>query len=104
MCRCAPICSANCPGCRTFHRKFINLSASEAVAALLRKLAFYTRKDPAQMDRLIRGSALANSKFDERRGGTTRLGREIPGPFALSPGPTPMVVPPFSEVRHVRVG
>ncbi len=52
-------------------------SASEAVAALLLKLAFYTRKNLAQMDRLIRGSALANSKFDERRGGTTWLGREI---------------------------
>ena len=52
-------------------------SASEAVAGLLRKLAFYTQKNTAQMERLIRGSALANPKFDERRGGTTWLGREL---------------------------
>jgi hypothetical protein len=52
-------------------------SPSEAVGALLWKLAFHTGKDPAQMDRLIRGSALAGPKFDERRGSTTWLAREI---------------------------
>jgi hypothetical protein len=52
-------------------------SASEAVAALLLKMAFYTQKTPAQMDRLIRGSELASSKFDERRGGSAWLARRI---------------------------
>ncbi len=52
-------------------------SPSEAVAALLWKLAFYTQKDPAQMERLIRGSALAGPKFDERRSATTWVAQEI---------------------------
>jgi hypothetical protein len=52
-------------------------SASEAVGALLLKLAFYTGKDPIQMERLIRGSALASTKFDERRKDTSWVLREI---------------------------
>jgi len=52
-------------------------SASEAVAGLLRKSAFYSRKDGTQMERLIRSSALATSKFDERRGGETWISAEV---------------------------
>jgi hypothetical protein len=52
-------------------------SPSEAVAGLLWKFAFYTRKDRTQMERLIRGSALASPKFDERRGGATWIAAEI---------------------------
>jgi hypothetical protein len=52
-------------------------SASEAVAAILRKLAFYTGNNPDQIERLIRASDLASEKFDQRRGHTTWIGREI---------------------------
>jgi hypothetical protein len=52
-------------------------SPSEAVAGLLWKFAYYSRKDHAQMERLIRGSALATPKFDERRSGETWIGAEV---------------------------
>lgn len=52
-------------------------SASEAVGALLFKLAFYTGKDAAQMERLIRESGHASAKFDQKRGGSTWISREI---------------------------
>ncbi len=50
---------------------------SEAVASILRKAAFYSGNDPVQMERAIRGSALASPKFDEARGGSTWLADEI---------------------------
>jgi hypothetical protein len=52
-------------------------SPSEAVAALLWKFAFYSRKDHTQMRRLIRGSALASAKFDDSRSGSTWIEDEI---------------------------
>jgi hypothetical protein len=52
-------------------------SPSEAVAALLLKLAFYSDRDTTQMERLIRGSGLASAKFDTRRGGTTWIASEV---------------------------
>ena len=39
-------------------------SASEAVAAILWKVAFYSGNDPIQMERVIRGSGLVSGKFD----------------------------------------
>ena len=42
-------------------------SPSEADFALIRKLRFYSRADPAQMDRLFRRSGLMRRKWDERR-------------------------------------
>jgi DNA-binding MarR family transcriptional regulator len=52
-------------------------SPSEGLASLLWRFAFYTGKDPVQMERLIRGSGLPQEKFDTRRRGTTWLGQEI---------------------------
>lgn len=46
-------------------------SQSNADQALCNKLAFYTQKDAAQMDRLFRQSGLMRDKWDERRGGFT---------------------------------
>jgi hypothetical protein len=52
-------------------------SPSEAIAALLWKLAFYSGNDPVQMERLLRGSGLPSEKFDSPRGGSTWLQDEI---------------------------
>src|SRR5215208_5259120 len=52
-------------------------SPSEAVAALLLKLAFYSGKDTTLMERIIRDSSLASAKFDERRGGETWIAAEV---------------------------
>src|SRR5690348_8080445 len=52
-------------------------SESEATAALVRMLAFWTRNDAARMDRLFRRSALMREKWDEKRAGTTWGMREI---------------------------
>lgn len=46
-------------------------SQSEADLALCNQLAFWTRKDQAQMDRIFRASGLMRAKWDERRGGST---------------------------------
>ena len=46
-------------------------SQSEAVAALLHNLAFWTGRDPIRMDSLFRQSGLMYSKFDELRGNRT---------------------------------
>ena len=46
-------------------------SQSEADLALCRHLAFWTAKDPEQMDRLFRRSRLMRPKWDERHGGDT---------------------------------
>ena len=46
-------------------------SQSEADFHLCSSLAFWTRKDPAQMDRLFRQSGLMRKKWDERRGDKT---------------------------------
>ena len=46
-------------------------SKSESTLALLNRLAFWTGKDSARMDRLYRQSDLYREKFDERRGETT---------------------------------
>ncbi|MBK8246539.1 MAG: AAA family ATPase [Gemmatimonadetes bacterium] len=50
--------------------------ASEADAALAAMLAFWTT-DPAQIERIMRSSALARDKWDERRGEGTYLSRTI---------------------------
>ncbi len=46
-------------------------SASEADFSLCTMLAFWTRKDAAQMDRIFRQSGLYRDKWDEVRGGQT---------------------------------
>ena len=46
-------------------------SQSEADQALCNYLAFWTRKDPVQMDRLFRQSGLMRDKWDEYRGANT---------------------------------
>lgn len=46
-------------------------SHSEADMALCNYLAFYTGKDPAQMDRLFRASGLMRPKWDEKHGSKT---------------------------------
>jgi primase-polymerase (primpol)-like protein len=46
-------------------------SQSEADLALCRHLAFWTAKDPEQMDRLFRRSRLMRPKWDERHGRDT---------------------------------
>ena len=52
-------------------------SASEADAALVGLLAFYTGPDPARLDRLFRASGLYRPKWDERRGAATYGERTI---------------------------
>jgi len=52
-------------------------SQSSADAAILHKLAFWTDRDPAQMEQIARGSGLARQKWDSRRGGSTWLAGEI---------------------------
>jgi hypothetical protein len=52
-------------------------SQSSADAAILHKLAFWTDRDPAQMEQIARGSGLARSKWDSRRGSSTWLADEI---------------------------
>jgi hypothetical protein len=63
--------------CYEGHYEAYYPSPSEAVAALLLKLAFYADRDTTLMERLIRGSGLASAKFDERRGGTTWIADEV---------------------------
>jgi len=46
-------------------------SPSEAIAALLCKLAFWTRKDAGRMDRLFQRSGLLSEKWGEKRGAGT---------------------------------
>lgn len=46
-------------------------SQSNGDLALCNKLAFYTRKNAAQMDRLFRQSGLMRNKWDESRGAST---------------------------------
>ena len=46
-------------------------SPSEADAALCSRLAFWTAKDAAQMDRLFRRSGLMRDKWDRRQSGST---------------------------------
>lgn len=46
-------------------------SQSEADAALMSILAFYTQKDPALMDAIFRDSGLYRDKYDKRRGSST---------------------------------
>jgi hypothetical protein len=46
-------------------------SHSEAVAALLLKLAFWTREDAPRMDRLFRRAGLMCAKWEEKRGDST---------------------------------
>lgn len=46
-------------------------SQSEADLALCNQLAFWTGKDPVQMDRLFRASGLYRDKWDKRRGADT---------------------------------
>lgn len=52
-------------------------SHSEAVAALLMKLAFWSGRDAEQMERIFRRSGLMYEKFDSRRGDTTWGAQEI---------------------------
>jgi hypothetical protein len=58
-------------------------SVSEATAALLLKLAFWTGKDAEQMDRLFRASSLMRPKWDEPRGETTWGAREVESAIAI---------------------
>ncbi len=60
-------------------------SQSSADAALLHKLAFWTGRDAAQMERIARGSGLAREKWDSRRGGSTWLTDEIAGAVENTP-------------------
>ena len=46
-------------------------SQSEADLALCNQLAFWTQKNPAQMDRIFRSSGLYRKKWDLKRGGDT---------------------------------
>lgn len=46
-------------------------SQSEADLALCNQLAFWTQKNPAQMDRIFRASGLMRDKWDKKRGGQT---------------------------------
>ena len=46
-------------------------SQSEADLALCNQLAFWTQKNPAQMDRIFRSSGLFRKKWDLKRGGDT---------------------------------
>ena len=46
-------------------------SASEADAGLCMRLAYWTKRDAAQIDRLYRGSALMRAKWDDPRGDST---------------------------------
>lgn len=46
-------------------------SQSEADLALCNQLAFWTQKNPEQMDRLFRSSGLMRDKWDKKRGGST---------------------------------
>jgi len=50
---------------------------SENDAALCYHLAFWTRKDAAQMERLLRSSGRVREKWDEPRGQTTWILREV---------------------------
>lgn len=52
-------------------------SHSEADLALCGRLRFFTRADPAQIDRLFRRSGLMRPKWDERRGNETYGERTI---------------------------
>ncbi|HPR53299.1 MAG TPA: hypothetical protein PLU81_16015 [Deltaproteobacteria bacterium] len=52
-------------------------SPSEARAALLLKLAFYSNRDPEVMDRLFRQSGIYDDKWDSRRGQDTYGQKEI---------------------------
>src|SRR4051794_32089304 len=68
-------------------------SNSEAVASILRNLAYYSGNDPVQMDRLIRGSGLHTSKFDDPRGGSTWLQNEIFAAIRDTPETVTVTVP-----------
>lgn len=52
-------------------------SHSEAVAALLLKLAFWSGRDTSQMERVFRHSGLMYEKFESRRGNSTWGAQEI---------------------------
>ena len=52
-------------------------SESEATAALLLMLAYWSRRDPVQVDRLFRSSGLMRDKWDVKRGETTWGQQEI---------------------------
>ena len=61
----------------TGDRSAYNDDASAADLALCNHLAFWTGRDPAQMDRLFRQSALMRAKWDTRRGDSTYGQRTI---------------------------
>jgi putative DNA primase/helicase len=56
---------------RLYHGHADHGSPSDADIALCGRLAFWTGRDPAQMDRLFRASALMRDKWDTRRGDST---------------------------------
>jgi putative DNA primase/helicase len=67
-------------------------SMSEATAALLCKLAFWTARDATRMDRMFRASGLMRSKWDEPRGSSTWGATEIESAIELTTdvySPTP---------------
>ena len=55
--------------------------ASEADRALCAKLNFWTGNSPDHTERLARQSALCRPKWDERRGDTTWIRREVEGTY-----------------------
>ncbi|MDP9480796.1 MAG: AAA family ATPase [Actinomycetota bacterium] len=52
-------------------------SQSSADAAISHKLAFWTDRDGAQVERIMQGSGLVRDKWNSRRGGSTWLADEI---------------------------
>lgn len=63
---------------------YIGMGDSEATASLCFMLAFWTGNDAAQMDRLIRRSALMREKWDSKRGVSTWGAQEIEKAIAAS--------------------
>lgn len=59
------------------YQKGNSTGLSEATLGLLNRLAFWSNRDAAQMDRLFRGSALMRDKWDSRRGTETWGAQQI---------------------------
>lgn len=70
-------------------------SQSEADYTCIRKLRFYSRANPAQMDRLFRRSGLMRRKWDERRGEQTYGERTISQAIAVGGRVYRRSVPPY---------
>ena len=79
-------------------------SQSEADLALCRHLAFWTAKDPEQMDRLFRRSRLMRPKWDERHGrdtyGAITIRKAIEGSTEVYTPPQPKVFHPLLPLKQ----